>query len=182
MIRWYGVNVDPLIASDNGVTIKSCFGLFPPDDSTLMELLLLFLVEVGETLINGVNASGAPLLTVKFELFSAVGLLHIGDVFTLMFRVVVILLLKEFGFGGLPLFFFAEGVVLIDDVGDDDDGNDMGNASENTTLLLLLNRGSIAVKWAIYQNFLNLLPSFKVTFYILYRTNSLNYSYYTICK
>ena len=49
-------------------------------------------------------------------MFSAVGLLHIGDVFTLMLRVVVILLLKESAFGGLPLFFFAEGVALIDDV------------------------------------------------------------------
>lgn len=152
LIRWYGVNVDPLIALDKGVTIKSFFGFFcPPDDSTLMELLLLFLFELGETLINGVNTSGAPLLTIKFELFSAVGLLHIGDVFTLMLRVVVILLLKESAFGGLPLFFFAEGVALIDDVGDDDDGNDIGNASEITTLLLLLNRGSIAVRLAIYQ-------------------------------
>lgn len=106
------------------------------------------------------NTSGAPLLTIIFELFSAVGLLHIGDVFTLILRVVVILLLKESAFGGLPLFFFAEGVALIDDVGDEEDGNgnDMGNASEDTKLLLLSNRGSIAVRLAIYQNFLKLLP------------------------
>lgn len=132
-----------------------------------MELLLLFLFEVGETLIKGVKTSGAPLLTIKFELFSAVGLLHIGVVFTLMLSVVVILLLKESAFGGLPLFFL-EGVALIDEVGDVEFGNDMGITSETSPLLLLLNRGSIALKWDIYHCLLGLLNKTNPTFQNLY--------------
>lgn len=50
---------------------------------------------------------------IKFEFDSAVGELFNGDVLTLIFIVVVILVLNESALGGLPLFLFIGGEVLL---------------------------------------------------------------------
>lgn len=90
--------------------------------------------------MRGVNISGAPLFTIMFELFSAVGLLYNGDVLTMIFKVVVILLLNEVGLGGLPRFFFTEGGVLkFPSVRElDETENDISSCFNTLSLCLLL--------------------------------------------
>lgn len=58
--------------------------------------------------MEGFKISGAnPRFTIILELSSAVGLLKVDEVLTLMFMVLVIWLLKDPALGGLPLFLLT---------------------------------------------------------------------------
>lgn len=79
-----------------------------------VELLRLRLRRDGRTRISGVKKSGAPRFNKLFEFVSACGILSFsGDVFTSIFKVVVILFVSDSALGGRPLFLLTGGTFSL---------------------------------------------------------------------